>query len=64
MTRQAGKTGNVERAEERLDRLTAELNRFFTNDAKPFVLRTVGRAREEVEDVLAEARSVRTGKNS
>jgi hypothetical protein len=64
MTRQAGKTGNVERAEERLDRLTAELNRFFTNDAKPFVLRTVGRAREEVEDVLAEARSVRTRKNS
>ena len=64
MTRQAGKTGNVERAEERLDRLAAQLNRFFTNDAKPVVLRTVGRAREEVEDVLAEARSVRTRKNS
>jgi hypothetical protein len=64
MTRQAGKTGNIERAEERLDRLAAQLNRFFTNDAKPVVLRTVGRAREEVEDVLAEARSVRTRKNS
>jgi hypothetical protein len=64
MTRQASKTGNVERAEERLDRLAAELNRFVTNDAKPVVLRTVGRAREEVEDVLAEARSVRTTKNS
>ena len=64
MTRQAGKTGNIERAEGRLDRLAAQLNRFFTNDAKPVVLRTVGRAREEVEDVLAEARSVRTRKNS
>src|SRR5919201_1384586 len=59
MTRQAGKTGNIERAEERLDRLAAQLNRFFTNDAKPVVLRTVGRAREEAEDIWAEAQTLR-----
>jgi hypothetical protein len=64
MTRQAGKTTNVERAEERLDRIAAQLDRFFSKEAKPFALRTVGRVREEAEDVLAEAKSVRTGKRS
>jgi hypothetical protein len=64
VTRQAGKAANVERAEERLDRIAAQLNRFFTKDAKPFVLRTVGRVREEAEDIVAEAKSVRTGKRS
>ena len=64
MTRQAGKTDNVERAEERLDRIAAQLNRFFNKGAKPFVLRTVGRVREEAEDVVAEANNIRTGKRS
>lgn len=72
MTRQLGPTGdmprapggNVERAEERLDRIAAQLDRFFTKGAKPFVLRTVGRVREEAEDVVAEAKNVRTGKHT
>jgi hypothetical protein len=64
MTRQAGQTANVERAEERLDRIAAQLNRFFNKGAKPFVLRTVGRVREEAEDVVAEANNIRTGKRS
>jgi hypothetical protein len=66
-TARDGKPGtarNVERAEERLDRIAGQLNRFFTGQAKPFILKTAGRAREEVEDVLAEARSVRKGKTS
>ena len=64
MTPQTGKTTNVERAEERLDRIAAQLNRFFSKDAKPFVLKAVGRTREEVDDLVAEAKSVRTGKRS
>jgi hypothetical protein len=64
MTRQAGKTANVERAEERLDRIAAQLNSFFSKRAKPFVVRTAGRVREEAEDVVAEAKSVRSGKRS
>jgi hypothetical protein len=72
MTRQLGPTGdmpgapgdNIERAEQRLDRIAAQLNRFFSKGAKPFVLRTVGRVREEAEDVVAEAKSVRSGKHT
>jgi hypothetical protein len=59
-----GTAGNVERAEERVDRVAAQLARFFADDAKPFILRTAGRAREQVEDVLAEARSMRRGGTS
>ena len=61
---QPGKRGSVERAEERLDRIAAQLDRFFSKGAKPFVLRTVGRVREEAEDVVAEAKSVRAGKHT
>ena len=64
MTRRTGMAKNVERADERLDRIAAQLNRFFSKEAKPFVLRTAGRVREEAEDVVAEAKSVRTGKRS
>ena len=72
MTRQPGLTGevergtggNVERAEERLDRIAAQLDRFFSKGAKPFVLRTVGRVREEAEDVVAEAKNVRPEKHT
>jgi hypothetical protein len=62
MARQRGKAANTERAEERLDRIATQLSRFFNKDAKPFVLKTAGRLREEAEDVVAEAKSVRTGK--
>jgi hypothetical protein len=54
-----GMRSNTERAEERLDRIGDQLRRFFTDGAKPFVLKTVGRVREEAEDILAEAKSVR-----
>jgi hypothetical protein len=64
MTRQAGTGGNVARAEERLDRIGAQLNRFFNDGAKPFVLKTVGRVREEAEDIVAEAKNVRSGRRS
>jgi hypothetical protein len=72
MTRQPGAAGdagrgaggNVERAEERLDRIAAQINGFLSSGAKPFVLRTVGRVREEAEDLVAEAKTVRPGKRS
>jgi hypothetical protein len=50
---------NTERAEERLDRIGDQLKRFFSDGAKPFVLKTVGRIREEAEDIVAEAKNVR-----
>jgi hypothetical protein len=64
MTGAARSTSNVERAEDRLDRIAAQLNRFFNKGAKPFVLRSAGRVREEAEDIVAEAKSVRRGKRS
>jgi hypothetical protein len=62
MTRQAGMSANVERADERLDRIAGQLDRFFNKGAKPFVLKTAGRVREEAEDIVAEAKSVRRGR--
>jgi hypothetical protein len=64
MTREAGMSGNVDRAEERLDRIAGQLGRFFNNGAKAFVLRTAGRVREEAEDIVAEAKNVRGGRRS
>jgi hypothetical protein len=64
MTGAARSTSNVERAEDRLDRIAAQLNRFFNKGAKPFVLRSAGRVREEAEDIVAEAKSVRRGNRS
>jgi hypothetical protein len=64
MTREAGMSGNVDRTEERLDRIAGQLGRFFNDGAKPFVLRTVGRVREEAEDIVAEAKNVRGGRPS
>ena len=64
MARQAGTRSSVERADQRLDRIASQLNRFFTKEAKPMVLKTAGRVREEAEDIVAEAKSVRGGKRS
>ena len=64
MARQAGTRSSVERADQRLDRIASQLNRFFTKEAKPLVLKTAGRVREEAEDIVAEAKSVRGGKRS
>jgi hypothetical protein len=61
VTRQAGVGANVERAEDRLDRIAGQLDRFFNKGAKPFVLKTAGRVREEAEDIVAEANTVRRG---
>jgi hypothetical protein len=62
MTEQAATSGNVERAEERLDRFGQQLNRFFSKNARPFVAKTVGRVREEAEDIVAEAKAVKPGR--
>jgi DNA-directed RNA polymerase specialized sigma24 family protein len=48
-----GKQPAEERAEELMQRVTADVSRFLT--------RFAGRAREEFEDIVAEARTVRDG---
>ena len=53
-------SGNVGRAEERLDSIGGQLNRFL-RDVKPLVLKPVGRIREEAEDIVSEAKRVRSG---
>jgi hypothetical protein len=64
MTGQPGTPRSVERAERQLDRVADQLGRFFNSGAKPFVLKTVGRVREEAEDIVAEAKNVRGGARS
>jgi hypothetical protein len=59
-----GTRTNTERAEERIDRVADQLRRFFSDGAKPFVLKTAGRVREEAEDIVAEAKNVRGGSRS
>jgi DNA-directed RNA polymerase specialized sigma24 family protein len=48
-----GKQPAEERAEELMQRVTADVSRFLT--------RFAGRAREEFEDIVAEARTVKEG---
>jgi hypothetical protein len=59
MTGESKMGANVGRAEERLDQIAGQLGRFL-KDMKPLVLRPVGRIREEAEDIVAEAKSVRS----
>jgi hypothetical protein len=58
-TQPGGMRANTERAEARLDRIGGQLRHFFNDGAKPFVLKTAGRVREEAEDIVAEAKGVR-----